>query len=158
MPKVCDQQISFNITVFKGHINRWDHYCTCQAYVISKCLGTSTDGSDHMSPPLPPTKEYKNETPELRRARLLYQSRKRGMLENGLILSTFASKYLKDLNEQQLMQYDTLINEPTNDWDIYYWITGTKPTPDQFNNEIMQLLKEFVKNDERASRLKQPDL
>ncbi|XP_014771660.1 succinate dehydrogenase assembly factor 2, mitochondrial isoform X2 [Octopus bimaculoides] len=143
-------------SLFRNTISR--RCSQCQAYVISKCLGTSTDGSDHMSPPLPPTKEYKNETPELRRARLLYQSRKRGMLENGLILSTFASKYLKDLNEQQLMQYDTLINEPTNDWDIYYWITGTKPTPDQFNNEIMQLLKEFVKNDERASRLKQPDL
>ncbi|GAB1602363.1 succinate dehydrogenase assembly factor 2, mitochondrial [Argonauta hians] len=130
----------------------------CRPCLVSKAFSESTDGSDFLSPPLPNSKEYKNETPELTRARLLYQSRKRGMLENGLILSTFASKHLNDLNEQQLMQYDSLINEPTNDWDIYYWVTGAKDPPEQFNNEIMALLQKFVKNDERASRLQQPDL
>lgn len=38
--------------------------------------------------------------------RLLYQSRKRGMLENDLILSTFAHKYLNKLNEKQIDEYD----------------------------------------------------
>lgn len=28
------------------------------------------------------------------------------------------------MNEPQLRQYDRLINEPSNDWDIYYWATG----------------------------------
>lgn len=28
------------------------------------------------------------------------------------------------MTEKQLLQYDRLINEPSNDWDIYYWATG----------------------------------
>lgn len=28
------------------------------------------------------------------------------------------------MTENQLKQYDRLINEPSNDWDIYYWATG----------------------------------
>lgn len=39
--------------------------------------------------------------------RLVYQSRKRGMLENGLLLSTFAAKYLNKFDEKQLDEYDT---------------------------------------------------
>ena len=29
------------------------------------------------------------------------------------------------MTEKQLNLYDRLINEPSNDWDIYYWATGT---------------------------------
>lgn len=29
------------------------------------------------------------------------------------------------MSEEQLNCYDRLINEPSNDWDIYYWATGT---------------------------------
>ena len=40
--------------------------------------------------------------------------------------STFASKFLDKLTDEQLIQYDSLINKPTNDWEIYYWATGEK--------------------------------
>ncbi|OAP61924.1 hypothetical protein AYL99_04127 [Fonsecaea erecta] len=55
------------------------------------------------------------------RARLLYQSRKRGTLESDLLLSTFAAENLSSMNRTQLEQYDFLLDE--NDWDIYYWAT-----------------------------------
>ncbi|CAN8027065.1 unnamed protein product [Ixodes persulcatus] len=102
--------------------------------------------------------ERPNETTEIRRARLLYQSRKRGMLENDLVLSTFAAKYLDKFTEDQLLQYDRLINLPSNDWDIYYWATGARETPAEFENEVMALLREHVRNDDRETRYKQPDL
>lgn len=38
--------------------------------------------------------------------------------------SLFAKRYLNTMSEIQLQQYDRLINEPSNDWDIYYWATG----------------------------------
>ncbi|CAN7998771.1 unnamed protein product [Ixodes hexagonus] len=101
--------------------------------------------------------ERPNETTEVRRARLLYQSRKRGMLENDLVLSTFAAKYLDKFTEDQLLQYDRLINLPSNDWDIYYWATG-KETPNEFENEVMALLRKHVRNNDRETRYKQPDL
>lgn len=39
--------------------------------------------------------------------------------------SLFAKEYLHHMTEKQLNLYDRLINEPSNDWDIYYWATGT---------------------------------
>ncbi|XP_077293905.1 succinate dehydrogenase assembly factor 2, mitochondrial isoform X2 [Arctopsyche grandis] len=100
----------------------------------------------------------RQETLEKRKARLLYQSRKRGMLENDLLLSTFAAKYLNNMNEDQTNLYDRLINLPSNDWDIFYWAAGHKPTPAEYNNEIMDLLKEHVENKNKDVRLRQPDL
>lgn len=80
------------------------------------------------------------------------------MLENGLLLSTFAKRYLDHFNEEQLKQYDRLINLPSNDWDIFYWATEVKPVPPEFENEIMDLLKKHIKNENREARITQPDL
>ncbi|CAL1529559.1 unnamed protein product [Lymnaea stagnalis] len=110
------------------------------------------------SPPIPPYIERQGETLELKRARLLYQSRKRGMLENGLLLSNFAGRYLNSLTENQLSLYDKLINQPSNDWDIYYWITGARETPEEFRSDVMELLQKHAKNIEREPRNTQPDL
>ena len=85
-----------------------------------------------------------NEDIEKKRARLLYQSRKRGMLENGVILSSFANKFLHKLDADHLDQYDQLINLPTNDWDIFYWATKTKPTPPEFETPVMAMLREHL--------------
>lgn len=49
------------------------------------------------------------------------QSRKRGILETDLLLSTFADVYLAKMTPEQLDQYDRFLDE--NDWDIYYWAT-----------------------------------
>jgi len=111
-----------------------------------------------MTPPIPPYVEKTGETTELKRARLLYQSRKRGMLENGLLLSNFAGKYLNSLNEDQLSSYDKLINQPTNDWEIYYWVTGVKEVPEEFQSDVMEMLQQHAKNEEKESRVTQPAL
>ncbi|XP_060579473.1 succinate dehydrogenase assembly factor 2, mitochondrial-like [Ruditapes philippinarum] len=116
------------------------------------------DPPDH-TPPIP---EYvdrgSNESIEDKKARLLYQSRKRGMTENGLLLSTFASLHLDKLSEEQLKMYDSLINKPTNDWEIYYWMIGNKPTPPEYDNSVMDMLKDHAKNKDRNVRLQQPAL
>ncbi|XP_076664241.1 succinate dehydrogenase assembly factor 2, mitochondrial [Andrena cerasifolii] len=109
-------------------------------------------------PSIPPYVERDQENTNVKRARLIYQSRKRGMLENGLLLSTFAKKYLNDFDDKQLQLYDRLINLPSNDWDIFYWATGAKPTPSEFDNEVMDLLKKHIKNEDRQERIMQPAL
>lgn len=114
------------------------------------------DDPDHL--PIPEYPMKLNEPIEQRKQRLLYQSRKRGMLENDLLLSTFASKHLKNMSEAQIKLYDKLINGVTNDWDIYYWATNTKPTPPEYDNEIMDKLKVHVKNENKEKRLRQPNL
>ena len=80
------------------------------------------------------------------------------MLENGLVLSTFAKKYLHGFDDEQLRLYDRLINLPSNDWDLFYWAAGVKPTPAEFDHEIMNLLKKHVRNDDRQARIVQPEL
>ncbi|KAI0412161.1 Flavinator of succinate dehydrogenase-domain-containing protein [Xylaria grammica] len=60
------------------------------------------------------------------RARLVYQSRKRGILETDLLLSTFADQYLPNMTHEQMAEYDLFLDE--NDWDIYYWATQEEPS------------------------------
>ena len=102
---------------------------------VSRLMSSSTE------PTIPPYEEKFHEPIKEKRARLLYQSRKRGMLENGLLLGSFAHKFLDGFNEEQLSLYDRLINLPSNDWDIYYWATGNRETPEDFQNEVMDLLR-----------------
>ncbi|KAH8599281.1 Flavinator of succinate dehydrogenase-domain-containing protein [Bisporella sp. PMI_857] len=66
------------------------------------------------------------EDPNTMRARLLYQSRKRGTLESDLLMSTFADSHLSKMTPSQMAQYDKFLDE--NDWDIYYWATQ-EPAP-----------------------------
>ncbi|KAL4771521.1 WD40-repeat-containing domain protein [Aspergillus nidulans var. acristatus] len=68
------------------------------------------------------------------RARLLYQSRKRGILESDLLLSTFADVYLADMNKEQLQEYDRFLDE--NDWDIYYWATQDPPAEGDAKSDV----------------------
>ncbi|CAI2180179.1 227_t:CDS:1 [Funneliformis geosporum] len=97
-----------------------------------------------------------NESLEQKRSRLLYQSRKRGILETDLLLSTFANKYLKGFTEGELKEYDELLDVP--DWDIYYFSTNKKPIPSKWeNNSVFNKFKQHVKNKGKVI-LRMPDL
>ncbi|XP_027714642.1 succinate dehydrogenase assembly factor 2, mitochondrial [Vombatus ursinus] len=118
----------------------------------------SDSQKDMLEIPLPPWEERTDEPIETKRARLLYESRKRGMLENCILLSLFAKENLHQMTERQLNLYDRLINEPSNDWDIYYWATEAKPAPEIFENDVMAMLRDFAKNKNKERRLRAPDL
>lgn len=60
----------------------------------------------HGDLPLPTPLPRPNESIETMRARLLYQSRKRGTLESDLLLSTFARDVLAEMDEKELREYD----------------------------------------------------
>nr|XP_035953827.1 succinate dehydrogenase assembly factor 2, mitochondrial isoform X2 [Halichoerus grypus] len=104
---------------------------------------------DMIEIPLPPWQERTDESIETKRARLLYESRKRGMLENCILLSLFAKEYLHHMTEKQLNLYDRLINEPSNDWDIYYWATG----PLLLGNLLLQSVQAKKAREESASKM-----
>ncbi|NXS98543.1 SDHF2 factor, partial [Jacana jacana] len=80
------------------------------------------------------------------------------MLENCILLSLFAKENLHRMSERQLNLYDRLINEPSNDWDIYYWATEAKSPPAELETDVMAMLREFTKNEKKEQRLRQPDL
>ena len=94
---------------------------------------------------------------EEKRSRLKYQSRKRGTLENGLLLSNFAHEHLPTMNEDELNEYDKIINSLHNEWDLYYWLTNTVPIPEEIQSlAVMQKMKKYCMNEQRLSRITQP--
>lgn len=131
---------------------------SCARKVLRNEVKGSVDESGKVTMKVEPIKRT-GETVEVKRARLVYQSRKRGILESDLLLSRFAKKYLNTFSEQELEEYDKLLDEP--DWDIYYWATknyGTSPLPDKWkNSKVLQLLQKDAQNEEREI-LRMPDL
>ncbi|KAK9429028.1 Flavinator of succinate dehydrogenase-domain-containing protein [Lipomyces doorenjongii] len=98
------------------------------------------------------------ESIEHKRARLLYQSRKRGILETDLLLSRFAKTYLNSFNAEQLEEYDRFLDE--YDWDIYYWVTDNpqRTVPERWqNSELFKLLRTQVQT-QGSEILRMPDL
>ncbi|EIW77831.1 DUF339-domain-containing protein [Coniophora puteana RWD-64-598 SS2] len=100
--------------------------------------------------PFPPLMRD-GEGTEKMRARLVYQSRKRGTLESDLLLSTFARDYLKEMSAEDMREYDKLLDEP--DWDIYYWATyGREPPAKWADSRILAKLREHAKNEGKETR------
>lgn len=99
------------------------------------------------------------ETIDVKKARLVYQSRKRGILESDLLLSRFSKKHLDTFTSEELDEYDRLLDE--SDWDIYYWATknyDVTPLPDKWkDSKILKLLQEDAKNEEKEI-LRMPEL
>ncbi|CAD5216299.1 unnamed protein product [Bursaphelenchus xylophilus] len=79
------------------------------------------------------------------RARLYYQSKKRGILENDILIGGFAEKELKNLSQVELENYDTLINGDIMEWDLFYYLSNKKEPPEEVQNNLaFKKMKEFV--------------
>lgn len=88
-----------------------------------------------------------NETLDQKRSRLVYQSRKRGITETGILLKSFADRNLPTMTEKEMDDYDKIINTLYNEWYIYYWITGAVPIPQELEtNSVIHKMKEFCLN------------
>ena len=77
------------------------------------------------------------ESHEHRLKRLYMRSIRRGIKEMDLILTAFADQKLSGLSEADLDLYDALLHE--NDQDLYQWVTGQAPAPDQFKSIISSI-------------------
>lgn len=103
--------------------------------------------------------ERSNEDRKTKIARLTYQSRKRGILETDLLLSRFAKCYLNEMSNEELTEYDQLLDEL--DWDIYYWATknfDVTPLPDKWkNSKVLEKLQEYSANPDKEI-IRMPDL
>ena len=84
------------------------------------------------------------ESSDSRLKRLVYRSRYTGTKELDVLLSRFVERHLADLSASQLDLYEHLLEAENPD--LFMWISGRKPVPKEWNNEIMDLLK---RNDAR---------
>jgi len=102
-------------------------------------------------------REFKDETREIKAKRLLWQSRKRGISENDLLLSTWFKNAEPEMSDEDLDTYSKLINSDVNEWDLFYWISKTKPVPEEYDTKIMHSLQKHCANDKREERFFQPE-
>jgi len=81
------------------------------------------------------------ETKEIRLKRLYYRSANRGWKETDLLIGTFAARNLSLLTDQEIDDFDALLDE--SDPDIFGWITGKQEIPEKFDTSVMEKLRNF---------------
>ena len=72
--------------------------------------------------------------------RLRHKCKYMGMHENDVIFARFSERYLDELSESEVTQFEILIEE--NDVDIFKWITGKLELPTEYDNTVMEKLRE----------------
>ncbi len=78
-----------------------------------------------------------------RRKRLLFRSHHCGMKENDILLGRFADRYIEELDERQLDDFEALMGQV--DIDVMNWILGKTTVPDAFDTDVMSLIQKFNK-------------
>jgi antitoxin CptB len=76
-----------------------------------------------------------------RRRRLLFRSWRRGTREMDLIVGRFAETVIAKLTEEEIAQFERLSDVP--DPDLYAWLTGAQPVPDDYDLFVFRRLREF---------------
>lgn len=80
----------------------------------------------------------------IRRKRLIYRSKQRGWLEVDLLLGTFASENVMQLNHKELDEFEDFVNLETID--IYNIITlRTTTLPDATNQKMVQRIQAWAR-------------
>jgi len=76
-----------------------------------------------------------------RRRRLLYRSWHRGTREMDLIMGRFADAAVGELTEAEIAELERLADVP--DPELYAWLTGGRPVPDDYNLAVFRRLRDF---------------
>ena len=78
------------------------------------------------------------------RKRLQFRSIRRGTKESDLVIGAFAEANLSQMNARQLDQFEALLER--NDPDVLSWIIGLVDPPTEFDNEVLDALRNFKKH------------
>jgi antitoxin CptB len=73
--------------------------------------------------------------------RLKYQAIYTGMKETDLLLGHFAKTHLESLSDQQLDDFEALLD--AGDDRIHAWVMGNEPVPAAYDTKVFELIKRF---------------
>lgn len=82
------------------------------------------------------------ETHEIRLKRLTMRSMRRGIKEMDIILMRFCDARLQQMDVARLDIYEQLLAE--NDQDLYQWVSGQRPAPEEFHDIVAEIRKVCV--------------
>ncbi|MCI4644415.1 MAG: succinate dehydrogenase assembly factor 2 [Hyphomonadaceae bacterium] len=76
-----------------------------------------------------------------RRRKLRFRAWRRGFREMDLLMGSFADKHIEGLGAGELDQFEALLAAP--DWEVYAWLVGQKPVPDNHKSPVLDQLIAF---------------
>jgi len=89
---------------------------------------------------------------DARRRRVLFRAWRRGLREMDLAMGRFADANLAGLSEDELAEFERLLDVP--DPDLLAWITGEAKPPPEFDTPLIARLasapREALAKDDRA--------
>ena len=77
---------------------------------------------------------------DVRRKRMLFRARHRGMKEMDILLGTFADAWLVGFDAAELDAFERLLDE--SDHDLLAWIVGDAPVPERADTEVFRRLQD----------------
>jgi len=77
----------------------------------------------------------------MRRRRILYRAWHRGMREMDLIMGRFADAHLAQLDEEEIAEFERLIE--LVDKDLFSWISGSEPVPAAYDTPLFRRIRNF---------------
>ena len=80
-----------------------------------------------------------------RRRKILFRSWHRGMREMDLIMGRFADAQIGNLSEEELDEFERLIE--VLDRDLLSWVTGEAEVPENYDSDVFRRLKAFHQHD-----------
>jgi antitoxin CptB len=84
---------------------------------------------------------------DARRRKLLFRAWHRGMREMDLIMGRFADAAIGQLSEDELVEFEALIEVP--DPQLLAWVTGEAPAPAGYDTALFRRLRDFNHGRER---------
>jgi antitoxin CptB len=76
-----------------------------------------------------------------RRRRLLFRSWHRGIREADLIMGRFADAHIAELTDDELDQYERLMD--AQEHDVLAWVTGQGEVPADHDTPVFRRLRDF---------------
>ena len=70
-----------------------------------------------------------------------FRAWRRGFREADFIIGGFADRHLEALTDDQLTQFEVILDEP--DQLVFAWIIGHEPAPDHVRGEVFEMLRAF---------------
>jgi antitoxin CptB len=83
-----------------------------------------------------------------RRRKLLFRCWHRGMREVDLIMGRFADAAVDELSDDELAEFERLIDVP--DHEVLAWVTGEAAVPTAYDTPLFRRLRDFNQRGEGA--------
>ena len=81
------------------------------------------------------------ESLDVTRKKLRFRAWHRGTKEADLMMGRFADVHLRHFGAEELDQFSALLEE--QDLDVYGWVIGRDPVPEEHRTRVMDLLQAF---------------